>query len=101
MYMKVLPMSEARRRLPELVRKVRAGHPPIAIGRRGRAEAVLSRASSTAPTRRPLVGMVELVGSWDQAERASQDLGADIERGLEETERLLAPARPGRPRTRR
>jgi prevent-host-death family protein len=101
MYMKVVPMSEARRRLPELVRKVLAGHPPIAIGRRGHAEAVLSRASKKAPVRRPLVGMVELVGSWDEVEQAGQDIRADIERGLEETGRLLASPRRGRPRTRR
>src|SRR5688572_5346082 len=41
MYMKVLRVSEARAGLPSLIRKVASGHPPIAIGRRGKAEAWL------------------------------------------------------------
>jgi len=76
--MKVLPIGEARQRLPELVRKVAAGHPPIEIGRRGRVEAVLvppAMAAARQVERRPLRGSVELVGSERDLERDSAALG--------------------------
>jgi prevent-host-death family protein len=90
---RVVPIGEARRRLPELVRKVAGGHPPIAIGRRGRAEAVLSGAPAVAPARRPLVGLIELVGSWEDVELAHEEIREAIETGLEDTARLLAGPR--------
>jgi prevent-host-death family protein len=101
MYMKVLPMSEARRRLPELVRRVVGGQPPIVIGRRGRAEALLSRAPVEAPVRRSLVGLVEVIASDDELEAAHAQLRGDIDRGLAETERLLTAPRRRAPRARR
>jgi prevent-host-death family protein len=90
--MKVLAIGEARKRLPELVRKVAEGHAPIPIGRRGRCEAVLAPASGAAISvrRRPLQGLVEIVGSWSDVERAQKVLRRRIEVSLDRTARLIA-----------
>jgi len=99
--MNVLPIGEARRRLPELVRKVAGGHAPIAIGRRGRCEAILAAAAlePKAVVRRPLQGLVEIIGAEDW-EGASAEIRNDIDRSLERTARLIAGPR-GRRVTRR
>ena len=104
--MSVLPIGEARRRLPELVRKVAAGHAPILIGRRGRCEAILAPAAAARDTvvRRPLQGLVEVVGTWKDVERAQGDIRRDIAASLDRTARLIAgrpsKRRPRRPRRR-
>lgn len=102
--MKVLPIGEARRRLPELVRRVADGDGPVAIGRRGRSEAVLAPPSAvTAPIqRRPLQGLMKIVGTPGHLERGRTELRREVEHSLERTARMLvAPARPPRRRTRR
>jgi len=102
--MKVLPIGEARRRLPELVRKVATGHSSIAIGRRGRCEAVLVPPSTAATPiqRRPLQGLMTLVGTADDLERERAGLRREIKRSLERTSRLLVEGRqPHRHRARR
>jgi len=102
--MKVLPIGEARRRLPELVRKVAAGHSSIAIGRRGRCEAILMPPSAAAPPiqRRPLQGLMTIVGTSDDFERERAGLRREIERSLERTGRLIVEGRrPRRHRARR
>jgi prevent-host-death family protein len=102
--MKVLPIGEARRRLPELVRKVAAGHSSIAIGRRGRCEAVLVPPSAAASPvqRRPLQGLMTIVGTSDDLDRGRAGLRREIERSLERTGRLLVEGRqPHRQRARR
>jgi len=64
MSMKALPIGEARRRLRELVRRVAQGHRTVAIGRNGRPEVMLvpAGAATLAVKRRPLQGLVEIVG---------------------------------------
>ena len=90
--MTVLPIGEARRRLPELVRKVASGHAPIMIGRRGRCEAVLAPAAAARDTvaRRPLQGLVEIIGRWKDVEQAREDIRKEIEASLDRTARLIA-----------
>lgn len=101
MYMKVLPVGEARRRLPELVRRVAGGHPPVAIGRRGRPEAVLAAAAAPTPVeRRPLAGMVRIVGGWSEVESAQAEIRGSIEESLQRTARLIGGAPRRRPRSR-
>jgi prevent-host-death family protein len=90
MYMTVLPMAEARRRLPELVRKVAAGHPPIGIGRRGSIEVLLVPAGTKAPVRRqPLRGLLEIVGDL---ESGSAEITGLLEEGLRRSSALLLGA---------
>jgi prevent-host-death family protein len=92
MTMKVLPIGEARQRLPELVRKITAGHPPISIGRRGRPEAVLVPATSAAsalPRRRPLRGLLELVGAPDDLERTQEDIRRLLAESLDRSARQV------------
>jgi prevent-host-death family protein len=102
--MSVLPIAEARRRLPELVRKVAEGHPPFVLGRRGRPEAVLTGpalAERTTPLR-PLVGLIEILGSWEEVEKAEERLRAAVAESLDRTARELeAPAGRARRRARR
>jgi len=102
--MRTLPIGEARRRLPELVRKVASGHAPIPIGRRGRCEAILSppAMASDAIARRPLQGLVQIVGSWQDVERAREDIRREIEASLVRTARLIKGdlARPAKRRRR-
>jgi len=102
--MKVLPIGEARRRLPELVRKIVEGHSPVAIGRRGRSEAVLAPpgAVTTPIPRRPLRGLMKIVGTTDDLEQGRAELRREIERSLERTAvTLVEPARARRRRARR
>lgn len=97
MYMSgpVIPMAEARRRLPELVRKVAEGHAPIAIGRRGRMEAVIARAGTPEPVaKRPLRGLIRIMGGGDSLERANEDLRRVVEESLERTALLLVREPP-------
>jgi len=103
MCMTVLPIGEARRRLPELVRKVAGGHAPILIGRRGRCEAILAPAAAARDTvvRRPLQGLVEIVGAWKDIARAQLDIRREIAASLDRTARLIAGKRPRRPTRRR
>lgn len=104
MSMKVLPIGEARRRLPELVRKIAEGHAPVAIGRRGRSEAVLAPPESVAAPvrRRPLQGLMKIVGTPDDLERGRAELRRDIERSLARTAvTLVESARSRRGRARR
>jgi prevent-host-death family protein len=94
--MKVIPVAEARRRLPELLRKVAQGHAPITIGRRGRPEGVLASAGAVATltARRPLAGRVRVVGGSDALDRGGAELRAEIEASLDRTARfLIAPGR--------
>jgi prevent-host-death family protein len=104
MYMKVLPIGEARRRLPELVRRVALTQEPIGIGRRGNVEAVLvppSAAARATVERKPLVGLVELIGGADALEEASLRLREELLRSLETTAAVLdEPAPRPRPRPR-
>jgi prevent-host-death family protein len=93
---KVIPVGEARRRLPELVRKVASGHEPVTIGRRGRPEVVLLAAGSLgACEMTPLPGLVQLVGDLDTASHA---IRGEIEHSLELTATFIAtgPTRRGR-----
>ncbi len=90
--MNVLPISEARRRLPELVRKVAAGHAPVAIGRRGRCEAMLAAAGVArgAIARKPLQGLIEILDSWEDVERTQADIRANLGESLDRTARLIS-----------
>lgn len=101
MNMKVLPIGEARQRLPELVRKIAAGHPPIHIGRRGRLEAMLVSAASaaSAPAQRlPLRGLLELVGEPDDLQRTQEDIRRLLAESLERSAReVVSPRRRRRP----
>jgi prevent-host-death family protein len=91
MCMKALPIGEARRRLPELVRRVAQGQRTVAIGRGGRPEVMLVPVgSATAVPRRPLQGLVEIVGSDDDFERGRQLLRRDLDASLKQTARLIA-----------
>src|SRR5262245_21572458 len=96
MYMSsVLSISAARRRLPELVRKVVRGHPPIAIGRRGKVEAmIVTPANISSPPRKALRGLIDLV------DQGLEGADAEIERlfaiGLERAARDLSVPRPAR-----
>jgi len=84
--MKPLPIGEARKRLPELVRKVASGHAPIPIGRRGRCEVILAPAAMAADAvaRRPLQGLVQIVGSWDEVKQTRRAIRRDIEASLDD-----------------
>lgn len=90
--MKALPIGEARKRLPELVRRVAKGHQPVAIGRNGRPEVMLVAVGATtlAVERHPLRGLIEIVGSERDLERSQQQLRSDIHTSLEQTARLIA-----------
>ena len=92
MSMRALPIGEARKRLPELVRRVAQGHRPIAIGRNGRPEVMLVPAGAVtlAVERRPLRGLVEIVGGESDLEGGQQQLRCDIHSSLERTARLIA-----------
>jgi prevent-host-death family protein len=97
--MKALPIGEARKRLPELVRRVVEGRSAVAIGRRGRPEVMLVPAGSLAQVakRRPLQGLIEIVGSDEDLERSQRQLRADIEVSLDRTARhILGPTRKRR-----
>jgi prevent-host-death family protein len=89
--MRVLGVAEARSRLPELIRKVAGGHPPIPIGRRGRPEVVLAAPSTARPNveRRSLAGLVEVVGSWDELERAQEEIRLEMSASLDRTARMI------------
>jgi len=90
MYMRVLPVGEARRRLPELVRKVAAGQPAVAIGRRGRPEAMLGPVHPpSVGDRRPLRGLLELVGTPEDVARAENELQALVAEALARSLREL------------
>lgn len=90
--MRALPIGEARRRLPELVRRVAQGHRPVVIGRGGRPEVMLvpAGAATTAVTRRPLQGLVEIVGNERDLERSRNQVRRELDASLERTVRLIA-----------
>jgi prevent-host-death family protein len=92
MSMKALPIGEARRRLPELVRRVAAGQRAVAIGRGGRPEVMLVPASTRSMliARRPLKGLVEIVGSDEDLAHGQRLLRRDIETSLQRTARLIS-----------
>jgi prevent-host-death family protein len=92
MSMKALPIGEARKRLPELVRRVAEGHPAVAIGRKGRPEVTLvpAGAATLAVKRRPLQGLVQIVGSERDLERSQQQVRRSVHVSLERTARLVA-----------
>jgi prevent-host-death family protein len=97
--MTVLPIGEARRRLPELVRKVAEGHPPVAIGRRGKVEAVLSAPRASLETRRvPLSGLVTILD--DDFEAADRELLEMFASSVARTAREIGSPRRRRPRAR-
>jgi prevent-host-death family protein len=101
MSMKALPIGEARRRLPELVRRVATGQRAVAIGRGGRPEVMLVPAStqSILIARRPLRGLVEIVGSDEELAHGQRLLRQDIETSLQRTARLISdPPRARRAR---
>ncbi len=94
MSMKALPIGEARRRLPELIRRVAGGQGTVVIGRGGRPEVMLVPAGTLAQrvARRPLKGLVEIVGSGGDLERGQQQLRGAIEESLKRTGDLIARA---------
>ena len=94
MSMKAIPIGEARRRLPELIRRVAGGQGTVAIGRGGRPEVMLVPAGTPAQrtARRSLAGLVEIVGSEDDFERGQQELRGTIEASLKRTAGLIARA---------
>ena len=96
--MRALPIGEARRRLPELVRRVAAGHRTVAIGRGGRAEVMLVPAASQALDleRRPLKGLIEIVGTVEDLQAGQRQLRRDVDASLTRTARLVV--RPVRKR---
>jgi prevent-host-death family protein len=103
MSMKALPIGEARRRLPELVRRVAGGHGSVTIGRGGRPEVMLVPAGTPARgvARRPLVGLVEIVENEDDIERGQKELRGVIEASLKRTASLIggeSKARRAKPR---
>jgi prevent-host-death family protein len=107
---RVLLVSEARRRLPELLRSVAGGHAPYLIGSRGQAQAVIAAVGAvTETTRRELVGLIEVVGDAEQLARSSAELAREIGRSVAATARLVdepgdelaAPKRRSRSRPRR
>jgi hypothetical protein len=99
--MKVLGIAEARRRLPELVRRVSEGRGAVYLGRRGKPEVMLTvpGSQSAAPPRRSLVGLVEIVGNDDLIE-ARAALRAHLTAALEQRAARLDPT-PAGPRRRR
>jgi prevent-host-death family protein len=103
MCMKVLPIAEARRRLPELVRKVSQGHAPVLIGRRGRPEAVLAVAGAAVvtPKRRPLRGLIELRGSLEDLDRAQEEIRREIAQAVDRSAAELVASAPPPERRRR
>jgi prevent-host-death family protein len=99
MFMNVLPIGEARRRLPELVRKVAQGHPPVGIGRRGKVEVVLSAAPPAAQAkRRPLRGLIRLVD--EDLQGADAEILQMFRASLARTSEQLEPVRRVERRTR-
>jgi antitoxin (DNA-binding transcriptional repressor) of toxin-antitoxin stability system len=92
MSMKALPIGEARKRLPELVRQVAQGRRTVAIGRGGRPEVMLVPvgAAALAVTRRPLRGLVEIVGSERDLVRGQHRLRRIVDASLERTARFIA-----------
>ena len=83
MYMNVVAISEARRGLPGLVRRVAESRRAIAIGRRGRAEVMLAPLGGAQTLRRPLAGLIQLSSRMtdaDAADRIRKDLAASLER---------------------
>ena len=92
MSMKALPIGEARRRLPELVRRVAAGQRAVAIGRGGRPEVMLVPASTRSMliARQSLKGLVEIVGSDEELAHGQRLLRRDIERSLQRTAGLIS-----------
>jgi prevent-host-death family protein len=103
MSMKALPIGEARRRLPELVRRVAGGQGSVAIGRGGRPEVMLVPAGTPAKgvARRPLSGLVEIVGSEDDLEHGQNELRGALEASLKRTAGLIgrgSKARRAKPR---
>ncbi len=104
MSMKALPIGEARRRLPELIRRVAGGQGTVTIGRGGRPEVMLVPAGTPAQrvVRRPLKGLVEIVGSEEDLEHGQQQLRGAIEESLKRTAGLIARAsKPRRSKPRR
>jgi len=97
--MKALPIGEARKRLPELVRRVAQGHRTVAIGRGGRPELMLvpAGAATLAVKRRPLQGLVEIVGGERDLERSQQQLRRDVDASLQRTARLVTGRARKRP----
>lgn len=97
--MKALPIGEARKRLPELVRRVAQGHWTVAIGRGGRPEVMLvpAGAATLAVKRRPLQGLVQIVGGERDLERDQHELRRDVDASLERTARLITGRAPKRP----
>jgi len=89
--MRALPIGEARRRLPELVRRVAAGHRTVAIGRGGRAEVMLVPAVSQALDleRRPLKGLIEIVGAIEDLEGGQRQLRRNVDASLTRTANSL------------
>jgi len=92
MSMKALPIGEARKRLPELVRQVAQGQRTVAIGRSGRPEVMLvpAAAATLAVSRRPLQGLVEIVGTERDLVRGQVRLRRDLAASLERTTRFIA-----------
>lgn len=105
MYMKVLPIGEARRRLPELVRSLaRGGQPPITIGRRGKPEAILTSAvPERRPEKKPLRGLIELLSDWEDVGQTESELREERARSVLRTEREIEeePPKPRRAKRRR
>jgi len=91
--MSVLGIAEARRKLPQLVRRVAAGQPPVSIGRRGRPEVVLVAAPLAVQVirRRRLAGLVEVVGGGRELDEAHRDILRDVEASLERAASRLPP----------
>jgi prevent-host-death family protein len=90
---RVLLVSEARRRLPELLRSVARGHAPYLIGSRGQAQAVIAAVGAVNQTkRRELVGLIKVVGDAEELTRPSSELARQIGRSVAATARLAEDA---------
>jgi antitoxin (DNA-binding transcriptional repressor) of toxin-antitoxin stability system len=102
MYMKVIPIGEARRRLSRLVRSIAGGSPPVAIGRRGKVEAILT-APDAPTTVRPLTlkGMFRLIGPPEDLQCATEELRREAEESIRRTARYVERPPPRRRRPRR
>lgn len=102
MCMKVVGIAEARRRLPQLVRAVADGHGPVYVGRRGRAEVVLTvpSAAPAPPQRRELAGLVAIV-SHDALVEGRAEIRAQVADGLARKAEIVAgPPKARSPRRR-
>ena len=109
----VLTVSEARRRLPQILKDVAAGRGAVYVGARGRPSVVLveaeeydalaSRAATVAETPGGWDGLrLEIVGTEDDLRRTLDEIGQEALRAIDESwDRVEKSARPKRRAARR